>query len=81
MSVTPVHVRERRHLTALGYARRYFRRLGLVATVRAIAVTNTALLLMTLHDSEPVCYVSHFRLLLYERLRVSKEFPPHVGRG
>lgn len=44
MSVTPIHVRDRRHLIALGYAWRYFRHLGLVATVRAIArCTSTAL--------------------------------------
>jgi GNAT superfamily N-acetyltransferase len=58
------------------FAKRFLASLGYKENFSAIAITNTPALRMSRHQgSQRVCYVSYFRLLFYERLRVSKEIP------
>jgi GNAT superfamily N-acetyltransferase len=60
------------------YAEGMLATLGYREVTGAILATNAASLRMTLHKSTPVLYVSYFRFLFYERLRVSTEPPAEL---
>ena len=61
------------------FTNQYLASLGYAECLYSVAPTNAVSLRLQLDlGAEPISYVSHRRLLLYGRLRVSREIPAHV---
>jgi GNAT superfamily N-acetyltransferase len=62
------------------FADRWLAACGYKEHFASVAVTNTASLRLSLRKgSEPFYHVTYFRLLFYERLRVSRDIPPGLA--